>query len=81
MRPAAPEDEQFLSSVYCITMRDVVEQTWGWDDVWQRAEVGRRRGQFRVSVIEVGSRAVGGLLLEERPDSLYAHELQIAPAV
>jgi hypothetical protein len=27
MRPAAQEDEQFLSSVYCGNMRHVVEQT------------------------------------------------------
>ena len=80
MRPAAPEDEQFLSSVYCVTMRAMIEQTWGWDDVWQRAEFGRRFRQFRVSVIEVGSRDVGGLFLEERPDSLYVHEVQVAPA-
>jgi hypothetical protein len=70
MRPAAQEDEQFLYSVYCVNMRHVVEQTWGWDDAWQFAEFERRFRQLSVSVIEVGSRAVGGLLLEERPDSL-----------
>ena len=80
LRPAAPEDEQFLYSVYSVTMRDVIEQTWGWDEAWQLAEFHRRFGRFNVSVIEAGSRAVGGLLLEERPDSLYVHELQIAPA-
>ena len=80
MRPAAQEDEQFLYSVSCVNMRDVVEQTWGWDDVWQLAEFDRRFRQCSVSVIEVESRAVGGLFLEERSDSLCVHELQIAPA-
>ena len=80
MRPAAQEDEQFLYSVYCVNMRDVVERTWGWDDAWQRAEFERRFRELSVSVIEVESRAVGGLFLEERSDSLYVHELQIAPA-
>lgn len=79
MRPAAAEDEQFLFSVYCLTMRDVVEQTWGWDDVWQLAEFGRRFRQFEVSVIEAESCAVGGLYLEARSDSLYIHDLQVAP--
>jgi hypothetical protein len=45
MRPAAQEDEQFLSSVYCVNMRHVVEQAWGWDDAWQLAE-------FRVTQVE-----------------------------
>lgn len=79
-RPAAQEDRQFLYSLYCVNMRDVVEQTWGWDDAWQLAEFERRFRQCSVSVIELGSQAVGGLFLEERPDSVYIHELQIAPA-
>ena len=33
---------EFLSSLYCADMRDVVEQTWGWDDAWQLAEVESR---------------------------------------
>ena len=42
MRPAAQEDEQLLYSVYCVNMRDVVEQTRGWDEAWQLAEVESR---------------------------------------
>jgi hypothetical protein len=80
LRPASQRDREFLYYVYCTNMRDVVEQTWGWDDSWQVAEFEKRCEQFSVSVIEVDSRAVGGLFLEERSDSLYVHELQIAPA-
>jgi ribosomal protein S18 acetylase RimI-like enzyme len=80
LRPASERDRDFLFSVYCVNMRDVVEQTWGWDDAWQLTEFERRCKQYGVSVIDVDSRAVGGLWLEQRPDSLYIHELQIAPA-
>jgi ribosomal protein S18 acetylase RimI-like enzyme len=80
LRPASARDREFLYSVYRVNMRDVVEQTWGWDDAWQLAEFEQRCERFSVSVIEVDSRAVGGLFLEERPDSLYVHELQVAPA-
>ena len=80
LRQASNQDREFLYSVYCSNMRDVVEQTWGWDDAWQLAEFGKRCERYSVSVIEVDSRAVGGLWLEQRPDSLYIHELQIASA-
>lgn len=73
-------DKQLLYSVYCANMRAVVEQWRGWDDAWQLAEFERRFRECSVSVIEVESRPVGGLWLEERPDALYIHELQIAPA-
>ena len=48
-------------------MRDVIEQTWGWEDAWQRADFERRIKEYAVSVIEAGSRPVGGLWLEQNP--------------
>jgi ribosomal protein S18 acetylase RimI-like enzyme len=80
MRPAVEGDREFLYWLHCATMRAVIEQTWGWDDRWQLAEFDRRFRKFSVSVIEVKSSPAGGLWLEERPDALYIHELQIAPA-
>jgi ribosomal protein S18 acetylase RimI-like enzyme len=80
MRPASEGDKEFLFWLHCATMRDVVELTWGWDDGWQPAEFDRRFRQFSVSVIEVASCPAGCLWLEERPDEIYIHELQIAPA-
>ena len=41
---AGPE---FPFSLYCANMRDVVEQTWGWDDAWQLVEVESRAGGER----------------------------------
>jgi ribosomal protein S18 acetylase RimI-like enzyme len=80
LRPASERDREFLYALHCSTMRDVIEQTWGWDDAWQRADFEKRFEQFAVSVIEAGSRPVGGLWLEERPDSLYIHDLAVTPS-
>lgn len=41
---AGPE---FPFSLYCANMRDVVEQTWGWDHAWQLVEVESRAGGGR----------------------------------
>ncbi|MBI1872877.1 MAG: GNAT family N-acetyltransferase [Acidobacteria bacterium] len=60
-------------------MRDVIENTWGWDEAWQRRDFDRRFREYLTSIIECDGRAVGGLLLEWKPDSLYIHELQLLP--
>lgn len=78
LRPASERDREFLYALHCSTMRDVIEQTWGWDDAWQRAEFEKRFDDCTVSIIEADSRPVGSLWLEQRPDSLYIHELQVA---
>jgi len=61
-------------------MRDLIEQTWGWDDAWQRDAFQKRFAAYTVSVIEDGSRSVGSLWLEQRPDSLSIHDLATEPA-
>jgi ribosomal protein S18 acetylase RimI-like enzyme len=79
LRPASERDQEFLYALHCSTMRDVIEQTWGWDEAWQRADFEKRFKVCAVSIIEAGSRSVGSLWLEQRPDSLYVHELQVTP--
>jgi ribosomal protein S18 acetylase RimI-like enzyme len=79
LRPASERDREFLWALHCSTMRDVIEQTWGWDDAAQRALFEQRFEQHTVSIIEAGGRSVGSLWLEQRPDSLYIHDLQVAP--
>jgi ribosomal protein S18 acetylase RimI-like enzyme len=79
LRPASGRDLEFLYALYCSTMRGVIEQTWGWDATWQRANFQRRFDVCTVSIIEAGSRSVGSLWLEQRPDSLYIHDVQVAP--
>ena len=59
LRPASEQDREFLYALHCATMRDVIEQTWGWDDAWQRANFEERFADFAVSVIEADSRPVG----------------------
>ena len=61
-------------------MHDHIEQTWGWDETWQRLEFDRRFREQVVSVIETADGDVGALWLEPRPDSVYVEEIQIVPA-
>ena len=80
LRPASEQDREFLYALHCSTMRDVIEQTWGWDDTWQRVDFQKRFDMYTVSIIEAGSRSVGSLWLEQGPDSLYIHDLEVEPS-
>ena len=60
-------------------MRLVIEQTWGWDEEWQRRDFDRRFHSYAASVIELERAAVGGLLLDRTPVGVDIVELQILP--
>ena len=80
LRPAVASDRDFLFELHRTTMHDHIEQTWGWDETWQRLEFDRRFREQVVSVIETADGDVGALWLEPRPDSVYVEEIQIVPA-
>jgi ribosomal protein S18 acetylase RimI-like enzyme len=79
LRPATERDREFLYTLHCSTMRDVIERTWGWDDARQRADFEKRRLEYAVSIVETHARRVGSLWLEQRHESLYIHDLEVAP--
>lgn len=79
LRPASESDRDFLYALFCITMREVIDQTWGWDESWQRSDFQRRFTEHIVSMIEVDGRAVGAVWLEWKLDSVFVHELQVVP--
>jgi len=79
LSPASESDRKFLFMLHCITMHDVIEATWGWDEAWQRTDFDRRFAVQDVSIIQAINHDVGGLWLEWKSNSLYIHEIQILP--
>jgi hypothetical protein len=75
LRSAAESDREFLFDLYCLTMREVVENTWGWDQAWQQRDFERRFKACQAFVIEFGVSAVGGLFLNPMPGSVDIVEL------
>ena len=60
-------------------MHAVIDQTWGWDDAWQRSDFDARFRTCAVSVIEIDGLPAGALWLQSQPDSVHIVELQLAP--
>ena len=79
LRTAAAADRPFLWTSHCATMRQAIEQTWGWDDVWQRADFERRFNESAVTILDVEGVDAGCLWLESRPGSIYVSNIQVLP--
>jgi GNAT superfamily N-acetyltransferase len=51
LRPAAPQDQAFLFQLHRAAMREYVEATWTWDDVWQRTHFASHYQSWHQAVI------------------------------
>lgn len=80
LRPASERDRPFLYRLHVMTMREVIEKTWGWDEEWQRAAFEKRFRDSPYFVVEADDISVGTLCVERRPDCFYIVELQLLPA-
>jgi ribosomal protein S18 acetylase RimI-like enzyme len=78
-RPASDSDRDFLFALHGLTMREVIAETWGWDETWQRADFIRRLDTCTVSIIDIEGPAAGCLWLRATPESLHIVELQLVP--
>jgi GNAT superfamily N-acetyltransferase len=79
LRPISPDDHPFLFALHVATMKELIDRTWGWDEVWQREDFESRLAGCRISIIEVEKAPVGAIYLELRPESVFIADLQILP--
>ena len=42
LRAASEADRPFLFSLRTTTMKELIEQTWEWDEKWQRQDIDRK---------------------------------------
>lgn len=80
LRPATEDDRVFLFDLHRSTMREYIEEVWGWDDAWQRAEFDRRCNRNTHQIILVDDTPAGMLELERRPAELFIANIQVLPS-
>ena len=80
-RPARPEDYEFLWGLHCHTIRPYVEQTWGWDEAWQRQHFQERFSLEKREIIEADGTPIGGIAVERHEDHIFLALIEIAPQV
>jgi ribosomal protein S18 acetylase RimI-like enzyme len=72
-------DRDFLFDLNEATMREQVEQVWGWDDAEQRAFLEARFQPDRWQIIQAHGQDIGVLIVEEGDDEIYLAEIEILP--
>ncbi len=79
LRPARTSDRDFLYALHEATMREYVDEVWGWDE---RMQVSYFDDRFRPGlwqVIQAGGQDVGVLVVEERVEEIYVARIEIVP--
>jgi ribosomal protein S18 acetylase RimI-like enzyme len=69
-RPAEQEDEPFLYACYKQTMREYIDQTWGWNEEFQRTSFSKHLPWQRFQIIAIGPIAVGGACILDSPSCI-----------
>lgn len=80
LRPAVPEDHDWIYACKAASVRPYVESIWGWDEAFQQQDFDRdfaAIGQFRV--IETAEKPLGFLQVVESENCVELAELHLLP--
>ena len=80
LRPAGPEDMEFLRTLHRAAMREHVERTYGpWDDADQRQRFDASTDPATHDIIELDGTPVGCRWVRRHPDALELVRLYLMP--
>lgn len=80
LRPATPDDKGFLWNLHCDTMREYVEQVWGWDEEWQCERFNERFESSERQIVGLDGVSVGAIQVDRQADHIFLKNLHIAPS-
>jgi len=78
-RQATDDDLDFLYAMHVATMKEYVDQTWGWDDAFQESVFRERYAPVQIQVIAFDGKDIGMISLEEREDDIFLRAIEILP--
>jgi ribosomal protein S18 acetylase RimI-like enzyme len=79
LRAAVEKDGDFIFRLRAATLKEVVEQIWGWDDAYQEVRFFEKFDPAQWQVIVVDGRDVGALQVWREEGEVVLANIQIAP--
>ncbi len=79
LRTARQDDKEFVYQVKRASMREYIEQTWGWDEQFQRQLHDRRFGSQEFQIVSFGGHDVGIMSVALQPDCVFLNQIYILP--
>jgi GNAT superfamily N-acetyltransferase len=79
LRPALPQDREFLFALHRSAMKSYVEATWGWDEAWQRKHFEQTYAPARQAVIvgQAPLRDVGRVGLTRHWRKIFLRDIEL----
>lgn len=71
LRPAAPDDFEFVSHLNKTSMRKYVEQLGGWDDYAEREDMKTKFRPFQDQIIVIDNQDAGIFAVDENDSEFY----------
>ena len=78
-RAAVEKDVDFLYSLHVATMKQYVDQVWGWEDVYQESLFRKNYVPANIQIIEYDDKDIGMLSVEEREGDVFLSTIEIRP--
>lgn len=79
LRTACQDDKEFVYQVKCAAMKEYIEQTWGWDEHFQRELHERRFGSQEFQIVSLDGHDVGIMSVALEPDCVFLNLIYILP--
>ena len=67
LRPATDADQEVLFQLHCLTIREAVQVTWGWDEAFQAAYFRQKWDPTNRQIVLVDGRIAGMIQIEPYP--------------
>lgn len=79
LQPATADDETYLYNLHRATMRDLVEQVWGWDEPMQQEFFREHIAAGNHFLIQLKDENVGTVQYHDEADHLFIGNIEIDP--
>ncbi len=79
LRPATDDDQELLWDLHCSTLKPYVEQTWGWNEDFQRRYFKEHFNPSNSQVIQVDGEDGGVLTIDENQLGFILSNIELSP--
>jgi len=79
LRPATHDDQELLWDLHCSALKPYVEQTWGWDEDFQRRYFKEHFSPSNSQVIQVDGIDAGVITIEEKQLGYILSNIELYP--
>ena len=79
LRPATPEDSEFLYNLKKQTLKQYITKIWGWDEKDQRNYHKTNFKPEKYHIIQQNGEDIGCISIEEQSNKIMLNIIEIAP--